>query len=79
MAQIELTLYSGPHCELCDQALDLLAPRIPPGFRLLRVDISTSRDLKKRYGLRIPVLQRQDSGAELDWPFSSADVDSFLG
>jgi hypothetical protein len=30
------------------------------------------------YGLRIPVLRRTDTGAELDWPFDAGQVVQFL-
>jgi len=33
----------------------------------------------ERYQLRIPVLQRVDSGAELDWPFDLASLMAWLG
>ena len=35
--------------------------------------------LQARYGERIPVLRREDTGAELDWPFTAGSVASFLG
>jgi hypothetical protein len=31
-----------------------------------------------RYGTRIPVLRRNDTGAELDWPFTRDQLLTFL-
>jgi hypothetical protein len=36
------------------------------------VDIAGDDALLGRYGTRIPVVHRTDSGAELDWPFDEA-------
>ena len=33
--------------------------------------------LEARYGLRVPVLCDDDSGAELDWPFDAERVRAF--
>ena len=33
--------------------------------------------LEARYGLRVPVLCDDDSGAELDWPFDAGRVRGF--
>ena len=30
--------------------------------------------LEARYGIRVPVLHRSDTGEELDWPFSVDQV-----
>jgi hypothetical protein len=42
------------------------------------MEVTSSLDLKKRYGLKIPVLQRQDSGLELFWPFEIEELVNFL-
>ena len=34
--------------------------------------------LQARYGERIPVLRREDSGAELDWPFDAVAIRAFI-
>jgi hypothetical protein len=52
-----VTLYTRPECHLCDVASDVLeAARQDFAFDINRVDISTDRDLRKRYGVRIPVV-----------------------
>ena len=38
------------------------------------VEIADDEDLLERYGVRIPVLRRLDTGEELDWPFDVAAV-----
>ena len=42
------------------------------------VDIAQSEELVERYGTRIPVLRRNDTGAELDWPFTRDQLLTFL-
>jgi glutaredoxin len=54
---IALTLYSRPGCHLCDEmkaVVKRVAQSIP--VNLEEVDISTSHELEKLYGLEIPVL-----------------------
>lgn len=59
--------------------MQILQPLIADGLRVSEVDISDSDELMQRYQLRIPVLQRLDSGAELDFPFDLAQVMDWLG
>ena len=42
------------------------------------IDIAEDDNLLERYSMRIPVLRRADSGAELGWPFDAAAVAQFL-
>ncbi|AQZ96028.1 glutaredoxin family protein [Halopseudomonas phragmitis] len=74
-----VTLYGTLACHLCEAAMQILQPLIADGLRVSEVDISDSDELMQRYQLRIPVLQRQDSGAELDFPFDLAQVMDWLG
>jgi hypothetical protein len=48
--------------------------RISSNFELKIIDIADDEVLFAKYGLLIPVLQRQDTKAELNWPFSTADI-----
>ena len=59
--------------------MHVLQPLIADGLRVSEVDISDSDELMERYQMRIPVLQRTDSGAELDFPFDLAQVMDWLG
>jgi hypothetical protein len=75
---VECQLFSTPGCHLCEIAESLLLPLIEHGLMVELVDISESARLVDTYGLRIPVLRRVDSGAELDWPFSTEQVVALL-
>jgi hypothetical protein len=72
-----LYLYSTSHCHLCENAHALILQALKIS-KLKIVEISNDEQLLARYGLKIPVLQRQDTLAELNWPFSEADVAEFI-
>jgi len=76
-ADMPLTLYRRDRCALCDLAASLLAARgrVPDQVCFLEDDASA----EQRYGWRIPVLRRGDTGAELDWPFDAYKLGQFLG
>ena len=42
------------------------------------IDIAEDEALLAQYGTRIPVLHRQDTKAELNWPFTEDDIRDFL-
>jgi hypothetical protein len=44
----------------------------------VEIDISTSDEMVEKYGTRIPVLGAGDKLTELNWPFTSDQVDSFF-
>ena len=46
--------------------------------KLKIVEITDDEQLLARYGLKIPVIQRQDTLAELSWPFSEAEIIKFI-
>ena len=72
-------LYGTSACHLCEVAQELLRATLNPEFFDIQlVDIADSDELVERYGVRIPVLQRQDGG-ELGWPFDVAALVNFLG
>ncbi|KAF1696667.1 glutaredoxin family protein [Pseudoxanthomonas koreensis] len=70
-------LYQRDDCHLCDQALAVLAaarlPEPDSGF------IDDDDALEARYGIRVPVLRDEATGAELDWPFDLAGLRAWLG
>ncbi|MEZ5528911.1 MAG: glutaredoxin family protein [Porticoccaceae bacterium] len=69
-----LTIYSGPHCHLCDQAKALLYPLLQEaGWRLQEVNIAGDEQLKALYGIRIPVVATPD-GREKGWPFTAGQI-----
>jgi hypothetical protein len=73
----QLILYSTSHCHLCDSAQSLLINYVK-AFTLKIIDIADNELLLDQYGMRIPVLQRDDTKAELNWPFDANDIQKFL-
>ncbi|WIO75428.1 glutaredoxin family protein [Porticoccaceae bacterium LTM1] len=75
---MNLILYSGPHCTLCEKAKQVIWPVIAAtGHQLQEVDITTDVELLRRYRLSIPVLA-QEAGDELFWPFDSEQLVTWL-
>ncbi|MFK3796983.1 MULTISPECIES: glutaredoxin family protein [unclassified Pseudomonas] len=74
----ECQLFSTVGCHLCEVAEAELMPLVEHGLLIELVDIAQSEALADAYGLRIPVLRRTDTGAELDWPFDTGQVVTFL-
>lgn len=74
-----LTLFNTSACHLCEQAEALILPELALTQEpLVRQDISESEPLMQRYALTIPVLHRDDTDVELNWPFNRRDVEDFL-
>ncbi len=74
-----LTLFNTSACHLCEQAEALIVPELARTQEfLLRKDISESDQLMQRYALTIPVLHRDDTDTELNWPFTRSDLRQFL-
>lgn len=73
---MRLILFQRDHCHLCDMAYEVLLAAGVPDFDPVWIDGQAAHEA--RYGLRIPVLRREDNGAELDWPFDAAGVRAFL-
>ncbi len=72
----QLYLYSTSHCHLCELAYSL-AMKIP-NISVNVIDVADNELLLAEYGVRIPVLQRQDTKIELNWPFNEADIQKLL-
>jgi len=75
ITQKEVTLYGTEHCHLCETAQKII--RLA-GLTVTLIDIVDDDPLFEKYGMRIPVLQRTDTLAELDWPFNTESVIQFL-
>jgi hypothetical protein len=73
--QAKIMLYGTTGCHLCEDAEEILR-RL--GIATAYVDIADDDRLLELYGVRIPVLKRMDSNAELGWPFDAAAVTRFL-
>ncbi|WP_368561748.1 glutaredoxin family protein [Pseudoxanthomonas sp. UTMC 1351] len=71
-----LILYQRDDCHLCDLALEVLAAARVPEFGSVFID--EDDELEERYGMRVPVLRREDTSAELDWPFDQEKLRAFL-
>ena len=77
-------LYSTLGCHLCEQAelmLNGLIPLVPSSYgacQIKVIDIANNDRLVSDYGIRIPVLVNQCTGAELAWPFDDEMVEEFL-
>ncbi|MBL4832382.1 MAG: glutaredoxin family protein [Alcanivorax sp.] len=66
-------------CHLCEDATAILVAAAQGlDITVYQDDIAVSEDLVTRYGVRIPVLKNETSGAELDWPFSFDEVREFI-
>jgi glutaredoxin len=54
---MDVVLYSRPGCHLCDRAREvLMTERARTPFAFTEVDIESSDDLMREYGIRIPVV-----------------------
>ncbi|MBW8366443.1 MAG: glutaredoxin family protein [Arenimonas sp.] len=73
---MKLTLIQRDDCQLCDHAWETLAAAGVSDFDPLWIDDDLG--LQARYGERIPVLRREDTGLELDWPFDAQAVRGFV-
>lgn len=74
----QLILYTGPDCSLCNKAEALLYAVGIGASQLEKIDVTSSLELKKKYGLQIPVLQRADMEDELFWPFDQQALADYL-
>ncbi len=74
----ECQLFGTLGCHLCEVAEALLMPFVERGLLVELIDIAEQESWVEAYGLRIPVLRRLDSGAELNWPFEAEQLVSFL-
>jgi hypothetical protein len=74
----ECQLYGTLGCHLCEVAEALLMPFVEHGLLVEVLDIAEHEYLFDDYSLRIPVLRRTDTGAELDWAFDAEQIVEFL-
>jgi hypothetical protein len=72
-----LKFYTTSHCHLCEAALAIVLKQCDAG-KLQLIEIADDEKLIKTYGLRIPVLQRTETLAELNWPFDAHMLRTFL-
>lgn len=67
-----LILYFTSGCHLCEEARRVIYATL--GYVVAEVDIADDERLLECYGIRIPVLRRTDTGAEIGWPFGPQEV-----
>lgn len=72
---VKLILYGTTFCHLCEQAEVLLQA---VGVKAEHIDIAEDDVLLEKYGVRIPVVRREDTGAELGWPFDEVTAIRFI-
>jgi hypothetical protein len=70
-------LYQRDDCQLCDEALTLLAEARIADLECTWIDDQPAHEA--RYGVRVPVLRNPATGDELDWPFDRRSLAEFLG
>lgn len=71
----QFALYSTEHCHLCEQAEQLLI-NLQHEYEIqwVTTEISDDDNLMDQYGIRIPVIKCLKTEAELNWPFTRADI-----
>lgn len=69
-------LYQRDDCQLCDEALALLAQARFPAFDSVFIDGHPALEL--RYGARVPVLRDAGADRELEWPFDPAALAAWM-
>ena len=72
-----LILYSRPGCHLCEETWRMLH-WLDLHEQVEEVFIDGDEDLVARYGIRIPVLYRSQTGDEIAWPFGPPDIQALL-
>lgn len=75
----KLYFYMTSACHLCEQAA-LILEKLPTSkkFEVEYRDIAEEQGLIDLYGVRIPVLKRDDNSQELGWPFDELALGRFL-
>jgi hypothetical protein len=72
---VKILLFGTGSCHLCERAEALLHST---GVAAEYIDIADDEALLEKYAMRIPVVQRVDSGIELDWPFDESALKKLL-
>lgn len=76
---MSFTLFGTLGCHLCDDAEQLIMQLAPIIIDpVWQQDIAEDENLVEQYGIRIPVLRHDQTGAELGWPFDSQQLMQFI-
>ena len=76
---MKIRVYTTLGCHLCEEAMSLLA-QVRGGdmnIEVEEIEIADSDEMINRYGVRVPVIAREDD-EEIDWPFNINKLESFL-
>lgn len=77
----KVILYSKLDCHLCQEAYLMLMEvtlDIPLEIDLVDITHTHNSNIHAKYVERIPVLARPHTSAELDWPFTPAEIKAYL-
>ncbi len=77
----QLLFYTKLNCHLCEEAYRVVLDVVPDirlDIEVIDISLPHQAEAMARYGERIPVIAKPGSGAELAWPFTTADVRQFL-
>jgi len=76
--QRQLVLYGTIGCHLCELAERELLTWVERGWQVELIDIAEDDLLCERFSLLIPVLENQQNGQLLNWPFDEVMLCDFL-
>lgn len=75
---IELLLYTGPECHLCDDAKAVIGSVSGLPVSVTQVDITSDTALFNRFRYAIPVVELVATGQLLTWPFDQQSFIEFI-
>ncbi len=76
--KIILILLGTSGCHLCEEAEQLLANLDPASVEIDIIDIAEQTEWQEQYAIRIPVLFNKQTGLEIGWPFTEAQIRNFI-
>ena len=78
-SRLNIRLYTTLGCHLCEEALRLVHHLQGQGMniKVKEVEIADSDQLLGCYGIRVPVIAREDD-EEIGWPFGLNELQQFL-
>lgn len=75
---MNVVLFTGPECHLCDLAMVEIENLNNQHLNVEKRNIRDNAQDYHLYAVKIPVLKRVDTGAELNWPFTQHDIATFI-
>lgn len=76
---MNIRFYTTLGCHLCEEALSMihLLQEQNEFLSLKEIEIANSNELIRLYGIRVPVIAREDD-EEINWPFTLNELRIFL-